>query len=584
MIFIDMEYATFLKNLAGYGFEVIDGEHGVLYHHPLFIRERRELAANICELIPTTTPLLGSNIWPSQPVLPSLLGGATTSNLGHNYLNLGSQSQNSTIPGMNTNSMHNPFGNLAGMGNTTSLLGGLSNSFPYSMGGMGNFDWNALSQFGMGNSNPMLQNALSQMIQNNFAMSYPFPVQYGGLGGFYPNMYGGLDNTNNLFNYGVQGMNNPPANIPTPLPLSSTLSNIVHPTDTNNYDLKRKRELEREAYKAKETKPDESHDELVSISEEENGRAKRRAKKTVKGQELSSEAKSHIAKAFSHNLIQAALGKVRNNDSESEDGSLQSTDLEDEEEDNAPKGRKRGRKPGPKKGRAKKDDADNFAPPPQMKGDVDEDVIDLRNPKNKRILMDFTATQDDVKDDGEPKSVVSYVYGVFHGKVVPSKSSNATCLRRSREHNANQPRIDPSINQGLRVGRATIDPNQSLDFKCSRVGENFQADVPKMRTKSSLNAEKVDVSEAMYVPTFVSEDDIEDIVVAYNNKHGYLPSVGDVVMVHISDPESKRKFKLCAVLEVIRSKNDASADFDLDTCKVRVSDGETVSETQSLII
>lgn len=139
---------------------------------------------------------------------------------------------------------------------------------------------------------------------------------------------------------------------------------------------------------------------------------------------------------------------------------------------------------------------------------ADDPVLDLRNPRRRRLFLDFTAF-DQPKKTGKPKSKAatqgSYIYGVLHGKL--SKGSSTEGLFTfAAEHDSTDSSSESSeevedssavdtqskSSSGGRGARTSFGSNrvisrcvtrpsiETFPKRSSRIGKDYQADIPPM--------------------------------------------------------------------------------------------------------
>ena len=236
----------------------------------------------------------------------------------------------------------------------------------------------------------------------------------------------------------------------------------------------------------------------------------------------------------------------------------------------------------------------------QLVDDADEDLLDLRNPRQRRIHLDFTVPnfgdpQSETVDPDCPDYVVGFYRGVLHyGKkdmalhyqLHGSRALPEALLRQVHEQKA-------AAAAAPRTTTLLVAQDRTNAPHSTRVGEDYQSDIPALQEAPSGSARVTRHSEMpgvslVWNPDALSEDCVEAFLELLNARKRLIPlSVGSVLVVHLA---AEHSYRLCCVLDVYYSDPTPRSVRDQETPRsvlgpgpaessVRVFDGYEVSDT-----
>jgi hypothetical protein len=203
-----------------------------------------------------------------------------------------------------------------------------------------------------------------------------------------------------------------------------------------------------------------------------------------------------------------------------------------------------------------------------------EDVIDLRttNTGKKRIFIDFTQVplSSIPPDENDPThhllannsashpSNLNFLYGYFHGKLLPNEE--CTNFKFGNHGHCDSPKTLPSEG-GVGGGRVFPSGSYFADHsgllhltqkQRSRVGPNYQAEIPAFLGKKSLRKPGANAFEnRIWVPSMVDDDDLRGVAQQLTQKKKeWKPIVGNIYSIYLDEVYSSMKYKLVAITEV----------------------------------
>jgi hypothetical protein len=206
---------------------------------------------------------------------------------------------------------------------------------------------------------------------------------------------------------------------------------------------------------------------------------------------------------------------------------------------------------------------------------AEEDLLDLRNPRKRRVHLDFTmptiealvahraAENPDTPKVPDEDEVPDYVCGFYHGVVHFGKKDPTLQykLHGSRalpeallKLNTDQQTAAASPVQSLASMIAAQNKNNAP--RSTRVGDEYQCDVPALQPLPNAGAaggvqrrSVTNVSEGLvWKPNALSEACVDSFLELVRARKKLLPvPVGSVLVVHLAE---EKAYRLCCVLDV----------------------------------
>lgn len=205
---------------------------------------------------------------------------------------------------------------------------------------------------------------------------------------------------------------------------------------------------------------------------------------------------------------------------------------------------------------------------------IEDDLLDLRNPVDCRIYLDFTtkdmlpvpSTKDVSSDNYDASQDLwpsQYAYGIYHGKLTHGKRDvNINYLKQLKSLALISPAMHDSFSDNG-------SDNVPISPKSSKVGEDYQAVIPSLVAKPTdngrplrSNVSYID-SEILWKPGKITEKDLQAYLMNVTNlKLSQVISVGSILVACIPQCSSSKKYRLCAVTAIQNDENPGSL-FDL---------------------
>jgi hypothetical protein len=233
------------------------------------------------------------------------------------------------------------------------------------------------------------------------------------------------------------------------------------------------------------------------------------------------------------------------------------------------------------------------------------DFIDLTNPVQRRVLLDFispyelldrtTTTAAPDKDEqvweGEEEEAVrdplsQFFFGVYHGSLLHQSSKDQQLLHHKLHSSTTLGDfLSKSNDHQVRGGDDFSDffsfHQNGTYSRVIRLGDDYQADIPVMMVQSTSSVSCISDSHSapsvkrssrsastindgvIWHSSKFSEDAVQDFLQLCDRRRRLLPlRVGMVVVVDLETVagDSTRAYRLCCILDIICSEVDLSED------------------------